>query len=466
MKEKETYFYTMQNDEGEGNFSEPPAPRRRAGAASSYSDYTSQPSRHKKIPYKKSKFAKRTFAFTGLCVVLIYAFLFTRFFFGSSIFGDVTEGEAFGGETVEDKIVVLLVGCDKIATNTDTIMLAIYDSNLNRVDIVSIPRDTRVSYGNGNYSKINAIYHIYENKRKGTGIVELRNKVYEISGIYADHYVMINTECFKDMIDAVDGVYFDVPQNMNYEDPAQNLYIHLKKGPQTLNGKQAEQLVRFRQYPMADIDRTAVQRDFISALISQKMNTKYISKASTIYSILEEECSTDISLSKAIKYARAISGVTPENIVSHILPGKSTTTGLGSVWIYDVAETKALASSLGFDNVSVEVISLPVKSGGNIESKDDKAGKTDKSDKNTDTKKDTAKDDSDNTNTDKKPSDSSNNNPSDKNDTSNNTDNTAPTETPGKDNSSAPSDSPSDSGNESGGDSPAQENPGEYPDGI
>ena len=38
-----------------------------------------------------------------------------------------------------------------------------------------------------------------------------------------------------------------VPINMNYDDPYQDLYIHLNKGTYKLNGKQAEQFCRFRK---------------------------------------------------------------------------------------------------------------------------------------------------------------------------------------------------------------------------
>ena len=52
---------------------------------------------------------------------------------------------------------------------------------------------------------------------------------------------------FRNIIDAIGGVEFDVPIRMFYNDPEQNLHIDLQKGKQLLNGKKAEMLVRFRQ---------------------------------------------------------------------------------------------------------------------------------------------------------------------------------------------------------------------------
>ena len=57
---------------------------------------------------------------------------------------------------------------------------------------------------------------------------------------------------------------------MNYEDATQNLYIHLQKGMQHLDGEQAMGLVRFRKgYASQDIQRTKVQQEFLKALAKQ-----------------------------------------------------------------------------------------------------------------------------------------------------------------------------------------------------
>lgn len=435
---------------------------------------------------KNSKFARCTFAVSGIAIGLIYAFILFRIFFGGSLadgLSDNISNIAFGGETVEGKAVILMVGCDKIASNTDTIMLGILDYNENKADLISIPRDTRVPYGKGNYSKINAIYHMYESQREGSGIVELRNKVYEVTGIYADHYAMINTACFRDVVDELGGVSFDVPQNMDYEDPVQDLYIHLKKGYQRLNGDRAEQLVRYRYgYANADITRTEVQRDFIKALIEQKANTDYISKASSIYSIFEEECATDLSLKEAMKYATALAKIDSENIRSHILPGESKTTGLGSCWICDASEMKSLCEELGFADAPVKVISLPEEKNSSSSSKD--SSSSDKSESSKSDKKSDDKDDEDDDDKDgkKSKSDKSEDDGTDKDDDKNkktDSDKTTPSdEKPDiktdskKDESGAGNKTDS---NKTGGDTPKSEKPQgdasggaklDYPDGL
>ena len=63
--------------------------------------------------------------------------------------------------------------------------------------------------------------------------------------IPVNYYARINLEGFRNIIDILGGVEFNVPFDMLYDDPAQNLHISLEKGLQILDGVKAEQLVRF-----------------------------------------------------------------------------------------------------------------------------------------------------------------------------------------------------------------------------
>ena len=57
---------------------------------------------------------------------------------------------------------------------------------------------------------------------------------------------MVKTEALIEMVDVIGGVWFDVPIDMVYDDPTQDLHINLKAGYQKLDGDKAEQLLRFR----------------------------------------------------------------------------------------------------------------------------------------------------------------------------------------------------------------------------
>ncbi|MCL2159833.1 MAG: LCP family protein, partial [Oscillospiraceae bacterium] len=149
----------------------------------------------------------------------------------------------------------LILGVDRGSTLTDTMMIAIFDIKENTISILNIPRDTYVS--TKNYSGlINGVYGRGRTNAAKTGSVgdeiakegiKYLNAMLKYTfGIPIDKYVLINLDGFKFLVDKIGGVEFEVPFRMKYTDPDQNLYIDLQPGLQTLYGKEAEQLIRFR----------------------------------------------------------------------------------------------------------------------------------------------------------------------------------------------------------------------------
>lgn len=138
-------------------------------------------------------------------------------------------------EVEEECVTCLFMGVN--GHLTDFIMLGQYNPNTRDIALMSIPRDTYVS--NSVDGKINSLYG-------GKYPEKVMKKVSEITGIEVQHYVVFDIKILRRLVDEIGGVTVDVPIDMKYEDPEQGLYINLKKGTQTLSGKQAEQFVRFR----------------------------------------------------------------------------------------------------------------------------------------------------------------------------------------------------------------------------
>ena len=193
---------------------------------------------------------------------------------------------------------IVVFGTDKSGLRSDTIMIFSISEKENNINVVSIPRDLKVKI-KGGFQKINTAMALgQENLAVQT--------VKEVTGIPIHDYVTVNFDAVEDIIDAVGGVDFYVPQNMNYEDPYQDLYIHLNKGQQHLNGEKAVQLLRFRSYPMADIERTNVQRDFIQAVIDQKLNVSNVDKIPEIYGAVSKNVKSSMSIAEVVDYATMV----------------------------------------------------------------------------------------------------------------------------------------------------------------
>lgn len=199
---------------------------------------------------------------------------------------------------------ILLAGTDASGDRTDTIMLLNIDRKAGKLSLMSIPRDTKV---NSTYTphKINAAYGV--NGSGEQGMDALMEYVSECIGFRPDGYMLIDLNVFVELVDLMGGVRFDVPCDMYYNDPMQDLYINLQAGEQKLNGGQAMGVVRFRSgYAMADLERVNVQRDFLSAALHQWVSLKNIWKLPQALSLLLDHTLTDLSTANLLWMAESV----------------------------------------------------------------------------------------------------------------------------------------------------------------
>jgi len=240
---------------------------------------------------------------------------------------------------------VLVLGGDYVGANTDTLLVANINSNTGKTNIISIPRDTKVTVKGSAVPKINSAY--------SAGGADLAvNTVSNLLNIKIKYYVFINTEGFREIIDILGGVDFEILANMDYDDPTQNLHIHLKKGMQHLNGSKAEQYMRFRQpavyneeiqkyYDGSDLKRIEAQQRFIKAVISQKANIKYISKADELVIATFKYLKTNITTDESIKILKNAGNIKANEVTFFRVPGTSSEEGL-SYYLIDKRQTQEI----------------------------------------------------------------------------------------------------------------------------
>ena len=195
----------------------------------------------------------------------------------------------------------LLIGSADMG-GTDTMMLGVFDTKGKTASLVSLPRDTVVRV-NGKYRKLNSVQSV-----GGTQL--LMDTVSNMLAVPVDYYVEVNTKAFKAIVDKIGGVNFDVPVNMDYDDPYQDLHIHIKKGYQKLNGNQALGVMRCRScYANADIGRTQTQRKFLAALAKQTVTLSNVDKVPDLINILSSYVKTDMELSQMVWFATQAVGM-------------------------------------------------------------------------------------------------------------------------------------------------------------
>lgn len=208
-------------------------------------------------------------------------------------------------------------------TRSDTIIFSSFDPESKKINLISIPRDTyihRKGFNGAEDRKINSIFinHDVEGVQKTVS--------YILEGAPIHHYVLLDYEGVKKIVDILGGVEVDVPFHMKYRDPTADppLNIDIKEGKQVLYGKDALDFVRYRKgnnkkgYIDGDLGRIRAQQQFLTAF-SAKAKEKIL----TVFTKGFEFVKTDVSIFDALSLGRKAIGISSEDINFHTIPGKA-----------------------------------------------------------------------------------------------------------------------------------------------
>jgi len=234
---------------------------------------------------------------------------------------------------------------------TDTIILCGYNPREQTSFMLSIPRDTFIGKDKNNgraTDKINSLYTISPEKAM--------DKVSEITGIPVKYYAVINTDSLVNVVDIIGGVEFDVPIDMKYDDPTQNLHIDLEAGMQKIDGKKAEQLLRFRhnnngssyswEYGDNDYGRMRTQREFIKELAKQTIRFKNIPKIKILTNEVFNNLETNLTFDQVVAYVPYAINIDTEKIDGQQLPGVSEKCNEVWFFIHNKKETEELVKAM------------------------------------------------------------------------------------------------------------------------
>ena len=258
-----------------------------------------------------------------------------------------------------EKFQILILG--ESTGMSDTIIVASYDPKTQEASLLTIPRDTFTGETKSSakyYHKINSLYSYGETPEKTLAAVN------EITGLDVKYYIIVDTEALIKLVDTIEGLDYEVPIDMNYDDPTQDLYIHLSAGWQKLSGEQVEQLVRFRHnndgstypysYGIEDHGRSKTQRNVIIAIAKQSIQFKNIKEISKIIDIFKEYVDTNADLDAIKDYLPYAISMNMDNIKLATLPGSDDV--VNGIWFFfhDEDETEKIVNELFHGIVETE----------------------------------------------------------------------------------------------------------------
>ncbi|MGM9662057.1 MAG: LCP family protein [Oscillospiraceae bacterium] len=234
--------------------------------------------------------------------------------------GDGLQPLISGERKSKDFYTFLLLGRDTGGGgNCDTMMLISYDMTNQNMTVMSIPRDTMVNVP-WDVKKINSVYNHFGGGDKG--IEKVKQEVSQLVGFQPDYTMVVEWEAVGELVDAIGGVWFDVPRDMKYKDPYQDLVIDVDAGYQLLDGEAAMGVIRWRHdnsgngYPEGDIGRIKTQQAFLKAVISQVLQVKNAVKLFEFAEIFQRNVQTELSVQNLFWLGKGavLGGLTMENV--------------------------------------------------------------------------------------------------------------------------------------------------------
>lgn len=238
------------------------------------------------------------------------------------------------------KINICIVGKDNTEDShrADTILFTTLDLDNKTVQVLSIPRDTRVQIPGRGWDKINHAYPY--------GGIELLNRtLINYLGMPIHYYIELDYSSFPKIVDLLGGVDIYVEKRLKYVDRAGGLYIDIPQGLQHMDGETALKFVRFRHDALGDIGRIKRQQQFMKALLQKIANQAVSTKMPTLLKEIIQALQTDLPAEEALKLAMYFRDIPPQNIRFFTLPGKPAVLSGVSYWLGDVNRALAMLSA-------------------------------------------------------------------------------------------------------------------------
>ena len=231
---------------------------------------------------------------------------------------------------------ILILGVDDSERQeADTILVLSFSNETGNSRIIGIPRDTWIA--SRNYSgKIGTFY--------GQGGASLLvREVSKLLSISIHQYIVIDMATFAELIDILGGLDIYVEENMDYEDEAAGLSIHIAQGYQHLSGEDVQKYLRYRGEKLGDVGRVQRQQKFIKALYTKVLQLDTLPKLPAIADIFRNRMETSAEIFDSAHLANILRKMSSDPPTTLMLPGSENVDG---AWVPNVAEIAVRMSQL------------------------------------------------------------------------------------------------------------------------
>lgn len=285
------------------------------------------------------------------CLTAVLIFLYVLKFilptsYKSSV-DDLTLGMLPGAEP---HYTLLVMGVDSngsqtgdtyLGTRTDTMLLVKPNPKEQSLNIVSLPRDSKVYLDEegSKVGKLNAA-HAMGGPKKTQAVIAAS------LGVPIEKYLAVDFKAVRALVDALGGIDIYVPQRMRYTDNTAKLRIRLDVGWTHMDGKTAEGFLRFRHDAYGDIGRVRRQQQFMAALRNRLNAADVVMRLPELIQVMNQYVHTNLNPAELLQLAAYVKKIPSQDMRFATLPGHTSSSEGTSYWIVDKTETEEVLSRL------------------------------------------------------------------------------------------------------------------------
>jgi LCP family protein required for cell wall assembly len=237
----------------------------------------------------------------------------------------------------DDPVNILLLGTDaRIGdgpSRTDAVILVHLNPRTNRVSLLSFPRDLWVKIPGHGYGRINAAYPTGEQTfGRGGGAALVKRTVGDLAGVPVHHFILINFEGFKTVIDRIGGISIDVPRPIDdpaypmdeYPGDVRTMKVHFDAGRQRMDGERALIYARTR-HADNDFGRNQRQQQVLMAIFDRVREQGLLAQITSLddyTGALRDYVRTDLPRSEMLRLARVGTRLSAESVQRYAIDSK------------------------------------------------------------------------------------------------------------------------------------------------
>ncbi len=186
----------------------------------------------------------------------------------------------------EDRVLTaLILGLDENKQNAETILLVGINATKKQMTLALIPSNTVVPEQTGKY-QLGSLY-------SSRSVNFYKEFIQQETGIMPDFYVAMPPSAAANLVDILGGISYNVPEDMQYADPAKNIKIDLKKGEQTISGSALMQMLSYPGYKNGLAGKEDATLGFVRNLCTAFLTSGNASRAESIWNNMYHNCQTD-----------------------------------------------------------------------------------------------------------------------------------------------------------------------------